>query len=321
MEIDSVRSGFRSVTCGVPQGSILGPLLFLVYINDMHRSVQCQLSLYADDSALIFSHPDPLVVADRLSHELTSCKRWLIDNRLSLHVGKTECIIFGSRGKLKKVKDFRVTCDGMAVRQVTAVKYLGVILDQSLKFTDHVTEMIKKCAGRIGFLYRNSSLLDFECRRVLCNSLIQPYLDYCCSTWYSSISQQLRNRLDTIQRRMVRYVFSKDSFYHVSAQDLQVLSWLSDRVKFFKLNQVFKIRMGKAPPYLATNFQPLSLSHAHNTRRSQYNYFVSKQLSRIPQSFAFTAIKHWNNLPHELKEVDKYETFKSRLKRYFLYQD
>ena len=102
VEVDGVRSSFQEVTCGVTQGSILGPLLFLVYINDMHRSVDCQLSLYADDSALIFSHSDPAIIAERLSHELSSCKKWLIDNKLSLHVGKTECIMFGSSKKLKK---------------------------------------------------------------------------------------------------------------------------------------------------------------------------------------------------------------------------
>ena len=89
VEVDGTRSGFKNVTCGVPQGSILGPLLFLAYINDMHRSVDCQLSLYADDSALVFSHKDPMVVADNLSRELSSCSKWLVDNRLSLHVGRT----------------------------------------------------------------------------------------------------------------------------------------------------------------------------------------------------------------------------------------
>ena len=91
-----MRSDFASITCGVPQGSILGPLLFLIYINDMHTSLTCQLALYADDSALIFSHSDASVVGDRLSRELSSCKKWLIDNKLSVHVGKTECMLFGT---------------------------------------------------------------------------------------------------------------------------------------------------------------------------------------------------------------------------------
>ena len=97
VDIGGTRSEFLPVTCGVPQGSILGPLLFLIYINDMNISLTCRLSLYADDSALIFAHRDPKVISDRLSSELSTCKSWLVDNRLSLHVGKTESLLFGSK--------------------------------------------------------------------------------------------------------------------------------------------------------------------------------------------------------------------------------
>ena len=123
----------------------------------MHRSVNCRLSLYAAYSALIFSHSDHAVIAERLSHELSSCKKWLIDNRLSLHVGKAECIVFGSGRRLKGAGNYAVSCDAMSVDQVAQVKYLGVTLDQNFKFTEHVTGLINRCAGRIGFLYRNSS--------------------------------------------------------------------------------------------------------------------------------------------------------------------
>ena len=91
-QVSGVDSSFLRVNCGVPQGSILGPTLFLCYINDMAAALKCKLSLYADDSALVFSHPDPKVVSEFLSEELETCRKWLIDNRLSLHLGKTECI-------------------------------------------------------------------------------------------------------------------------------------------------------------------------------------------------------------------------------------
>ena len=91
-----------SISCGVPQGSILGPLLFLCYINDMSISIskQCKLILYADDSAILFSHKDPDIISNVLGTELESCSKWLVDNKLSLHLGKTECILFGSKRKL-----------------------------------------------------------------------------------------------------------------------------------------------------------------------------------------------------------------------------
>ena len=112
VEINGSRSDFLPIGCGVPQGSILGPQLFLIYINDMNLSINCKLSLYADDSALVFSHSDPVVIGERLSRELFCCKQWLVDNKLSLHIGKTECMLFGSSRKLKRVGDFRGSGDG-----------------------------------------------------------------------------------------------------------------------------------------------------------------------------------------------------------------
>ena len=98
------------INCGVPQGSILGPLLFLCYINDMPMSIKCRLMLYADDSALLVSGKNPNVIAQTLSEELESCRNWLINNKLSLHLGKTESILFGTQNKLKTVNNFQIIC-------------------------------------------------------------------------------------------------------------------------------------------------------------------------------------------------------------------
>ena len=106
VQVNDTYSNIEQITCGVPQGSILGPLLFLCYVNDMSLSISsdCKLMLYADDSAILFSHKEVNVISDRLGKELRSCSNWLIDNKLSLHLGKTECILFGSKGILVKIK-------------------------------------------------------------------------------------------------------------------------------------------------------------------------------------------------------------------------
>ena len=104
VNVNNTSSDFQKITCGVPQGSIL----FLYYVNDMSMSIsgECKLMLYTDDSAILYSHKDPRVISERLGQELESCSKWLVDNKLSLHLGKTESILFGSKRKLKKVKDF-----------------------------------------------------------------------------------------------------------------------------------------------------------------------------------------------------------------------
>ena len=94
--VNRTQWDFKGVSCGVPQGRILGPILFLCYINDMSTSLKCRLSLYADDSALVAAGKSVSDLSRFLSSELESCKNWMVDNRLSLHVGKTESILFGT---------------------------------------------------------------------------------------------------------------------------------------------------------------------------------------------------------------------------------
>ena len=305
VEVNGVRSDFLPVTCGVPQGSILGPQLFLLYINDMITSVDCKLSLYADDSALLFSHKDSDVISDRLSKELSNCKRWLVDNKLSLHVGKTECLLFGTKRKLGKVGDFQVFCDGTAVDRVTNVKYLGVQLDSNLGGTEHIGNILKTCSGRLAFLYRNSAFLDFHCRRLLCSSLIQPHIDYCCSAWYGGLTVAMKNRLDTIQRKMVRFVRGMDFRDHVGNRELGALIWLliPDRITYFRMIHLFRIRNKTAPSYLSSCFTSVSQTHTHNTRGSGHNFQLSRDLALSRNSFSFLASKEWNALPHELKDI------------------
>ena len=221
---------------------------FLLYINDLSMSIDCQLSLYADDSALLFAHSDPTVIASRLSIELSNCRKWLIDSKLSLHVRKTECLIFGSKNRLRRVGDFQVVCEGRAVRRVFQVKYLGVFLDASLSGFDHANYVLKACIGRLAFL-------DFNSRRTLCSSLIQPNIDYCCSSWYEGLTASLRRKLDVLQRKMVRFVHGYENRHHVGPSDILSLSWLSirDRVSYFKLIYLFRIKHGQGPRYLRSN--------------------------------------------------------------------
>ena len=167
-------------------------------------------------------------------------------------------------------------------------------------------------------LYRYSSLLDFHYRKLLCSSLVLPYIDYCSSSWYSCLTKKLRNRLDVLQRRVVRYIFSLAPRDHVGTEKLRELSWLSipDRVRYFKICHVFRIRAGLAPDYLSTNFTPVSDTHGHNTRGSSLNYTIPSALSHCPTSFGVTAIKEWNLLPSELKDVRSFPAFRSKVKQW-----
>ena len=128
VDIAGTYSSLKAVTCGVPQGSILGPLLFSIYVNDLPSVVACKVLLYADDTALLVSGTDIHEIEQTLATELKCVRDWLIDNKLSLHLGKTESILFGSKQKLNKQGhvNLNITCAGNIIQSKSQVKYLGV---------------------------------------------------------------------------------------------------------------------------------------------------------------------------------------------------
>ena len=184
------------VTCGVPQGCILGPLLFLCYINDMELSIssECKLVSYADDSAILYSYKISRVISDKLGLELEMCSKWLVDNKLSLHMGKTECIIFGSKRNLRKINNFSVECNGHTIKAQRSVKYLGLTLDDQLTGEAIVNSIVQKVNGRLKYLYRQCNFLGEKLRKSICSALIQCHIDYACSSWYTGLNKQLKKK-------------------------------------------------------------------------------------------------------------------------------
>ena len=322
--VNGSQSDFLEISCGVPQGSILGPILFLCYINDMVSSLRCQLSLYADDSALVASGRSVSDLSEFLSSELDSCRKWMVDNRLSLHVGKTESIIFGSSRKLTKAGEFTVKCNGSVVKRVTSVKYLGVFLDERLSAEEHALKVIKKIAARLSFLYRKASLLDSKTRVTLCLALIQPHFDYCCTAWHAGLTAKLKERFDAMQRKMVRFIFGMGPRSHVDQRHFKQLGWLTvnDRVRYFRLVHVFRISKGTAPEYLSRNFTNVNKVHHHNTRGSVSDFFIPGTSLTSFGSKSFDAIgrKEWNALPSYLKQIENIDRFKSSLKNFLMEQ-
>ena len=316
--VNGIDSDPGIVNCGVPQGSILGPLLFLCYINDMPISIKCKLMLYADDSALMVSGNDPKSISQILSEQLESCSKWLIDNKLSLHLGKTEAILFGSKRKLKLVNNnFQVTCYNVAIKNVTCVKYLGIYLNNCLSGEPIINDIVTKANNRIKFLYKFKDILDKNCRKLLCNALIQCHLDYCCSAWYSGLNKLHQKKLQIVQNKMVRFILNLDYRTHVGQQELNQLNMLKveDRARQLQLNHLFKIYKGICPEYMLEDFNRISDTALRTcTRASLNNFFLPRACDEAMKSFFYSGIKNWNSLPANIKSIDSESTFKEKVK-------
>ena len=152
--VNGAKSDYSKISCGVPQGSILGPLLFSIYINDMHKSVnKSTVFHFADDTNLLFSHKNPKELKKTMNKELKLLFEWLCANRLSLNVGKTEFIIFWPP-KMNLNDRIVLTLNKSKIYESRKIKYLGLIIDDRLSWKFHINELCKKLNKSIGMLFK-----------------------------------------------------------------------------------------------------------------------------------------------------------------------
>ena len=320
VDVNGVFSPPHSITCGVPQGSILGPLLFILYVNDMYSAVNCDLILYADDSALIVSGENVDDIGKELERELKSVSVWLEVNKLSLHLGKTESILFGSsKASLNKVGNLEISCNGSEIKCTGSVKYLGAKLDQELSGNEMGLSVVKKVNKCLKFLYRNSEYCSSKERKMLCQSLCQPHFDYACNVWYRSMSKCLKLKLQTAQNKLIRYVLDYDSRHHLVHSDFAKVKYLSveKRVEYLTICMMYKIYHHDAPSYMCKIDQ---ISHKHVTRNRSMSFVVPQVGSHGLKSFFYNGIKLWNSLPHHIRQVKPKDSFKLKCKRHLMYQ-
>ena len=221
--------------------------------------------------------------------------------------------MFGTHRKLKGV-GFNVKCGDADVKRVTSVKYLGVILDETLNFREHASAILKKANAKLSFLYRCAPSLNSGHRRLLCSALINSGVEYCCSAWFPGLLEEFRGRLATLQRKMVRYVRDFGPREHIEDIHVWDLGWMPfhRKVDFFKAMHVFKVKKSAAPSYLSHNFRLVSDTHTHSLRQSDRNFSLAA-CPFPPKSFTCSATVLWNSLPADLKATESYAVFRKGL--------
>ena len=184
VEYNHHRSNTLPISTGVPQGSVLGPLLFLIYINDLPMvSDVFNMFMYADDTTL-YCNINQNISEIEINHELWKVSQWLAANKLSLNVGKTKFMIFRMRNKVVSYPDLQI--NGNAIERVTQFNFLGLILHESLSWDKHINHISLKVSTAIGILYRLKSIYPHRVLLTLYNTLILPHYNYCTLSWGST---------------------------------------------------------------------------------------------------------------------------------------
>ena len=308
VNVGNTSSKILPLTCGVPQGSVLGPILFLFYVNDLPNITNyLKTTLFADDTVISYSHKSYNFLINKLNEGLDELMFWMLSNRLTVNADKTHSMLFSNRPIIIDNTSPNIMINGDANDLVSCCKYLGVLIDKNYSFSDHIKLVIQKVSRSLGILYKIREVLPVETRVRYYYSFIYPYLSYAVIIWGSTYEDHLRN-LVILQKRVVRTVFGSSYLAHTTP--------IFRKLRILKFIDVYRYNLAL---YMYKNIDSFQrYTHNFNTRNRNRLLPTFHRLTKSQHSVSFRGPKLWNDLPDYLKNIESLPSFKFKLKNYFL---
>ena len=319
VKVNDAFSEVFELEFGVPQGSVLGPILFNIYIRSIYKHIELTgftIKGFADDHQIYVSFA-PDFQLHFLTHKIKTVmdliEKWMNNFFLKINQDKTQIIVFGPESirRMISIKGVFIENDKTCVRFRNVVKNLGVFLDAGMTFSEQINKTVSSSFSSIRTISRIKSFLTTKEKCTLLTSLVLSKIDYCNSLYYG-VNSSLLNKLQVVQNSAARLVFNKRKYDHSSSL-LYELHWLpvKDRIAY-KINLLVHKALYQPSP---TDIQ--GLIEIHSTRTFNLTSFYRSNSAHGDRTFVVYAPKLWNTLPLHLKAETSLDIFKSNLKTFF----
>ena len=202
-------SDYKNITYGTPQGSCLGPLIFIIFTNDLHRQLQyCKSLLFADDTAIYKSYRHLNYLTWCIEDDLNRLTQWFRINKLTLNLDKTVCILFQ---KTKETKQIAINIGNQTIKNTAETKFLGMWIDEHLKWNTHIQKLVLKLTRNTNLLKFNQNMMPTMTKKLIYHSHIGSHLQYGLLLWGNNATEEQLVKLQNIQTKCLKYILPKES--------------------------------------------------------------------------------------------------------------
>ena len=310
VRINNTYSAWAKIITGVPQGSILGPLLFNIFVNDLFLFISTSsLSNYADDNTLYNFGFDADKVLETLVIDFETVKDWYFNNYMVLNAGKCHFMCLGKDSVHKYL-----TFNNIVMENTEEVKILGITIDNKLSFNSHIKTLCVKASQKLGALSRLSNYLNKTQKSLVFNSMIKSHFSYCPLVWMFC-SRTSNNRINKLHERSLRVIHTDEISDFDSLLDINNDITIHHRNIQVLMIEVYKIKNGIAPPIM--NSILTKRTNTYNLRHFQeFETETKRTVNYGLESFSFRSPQLWASLPEELKEIEELNQFKRKIKKW-----
>ena len=300
VRIGTAVSSSLDITSGVPQGAILSPLLFSIYVNELPQVPRHScLKSYVDDSKMFLSFciNDANNAKEHLQQDLSNVAKCCSELHLLINPMKTKYLLIGTRQLLQNLpSDMSLIFLGEIITPVPVAKDLGLIMDSHLTYDQHITEVVSSCMSKLSQINRACKCFNKETLSLLISALVMNKLLYCSSVWSNTSAKNI-NKLQSVQNFACRIVTNTKKFDHITPK-LRELSWLpvKEQLLFRDTVMMYKCVHDLAPPYLCNKFSKRSDLHERYTRNRELFQIPMYNTTIGQRTFNYRGAKIWNSV-------------------------